>query len=92
MKNKSQERIFTFKTDDQLARQLDQIANKSEFIRKALLAALDHDCPLCHGSGLLTPEQRRHWDHFLTMHTLEKCDECNAVHYVCNTIGQVDLQ
>lgn len=89
---KSQERIFTFKTDEQLARQLDQITNKSEFIRKAILAALEHDCPLCHGSGLLTPEQRKHWDHFLTTHTLGKCDECNAIHYVCTAINPVDLQ
>ncbi len=89
---KFQDRIFTFKTDEQLARQLDRIANKSEFIRKAILTALEHDCPLCQGTGLLTPEQRKHWDHFLTQHTLEKCDECNAVHYVCNVLDPAGLQ
>ena len=89
---KPQERVFTFKTDEQLARQLDQIANKSEFSRKAIQIALEHDCPLCHGSGHLSPEQRKHWDHFLTLHTLEKCHECNAVHYICNATGQADLQ
>jgi hypothetical protein len=89
---KSRERIFTFKTDEQLAGQLDRIANKSEFIRKAILAALEHDCPLCHGAGQLSAEQRKHWNHFLTLHTLEKCDECNAVHFVCNADGRADLQ
>lgn len=89
---KTRERIFTFKTDEQLARQLDRIANKSEFIRNAILTALDHDCPLCRGTGLLSPEQRKHWNHFLTLHTLEKCDECNAVHFVCNGDGGADLQ
>ncbi len=89
---KSRDRIFTFKTDEHLARQLDQIANKSEFIRKAILTALEHDCPLCQGTGLLTPEQRKHWDHFLTIHTLEKCDKCNAIHYVCNVLDPAGLQ
>lgn len=89
---KYQERIFTFKTDEQLARQLDQIANKSEFIRKAILVALEHDCPLCHGTGFLTSDQRKHWEHFLTMHTLEKCAECDAIHYVCNALDPTDLQ
>ncbi len=89
---KTQERTFTFKVGEELAGQLDRIANKSEFIRKAILAALEQDCPLCHGAGLLTPEQRRHWQHFLSLHTLARCDECNAVHFVCNGNDMADLQ
>jgi len=86
------ERIFTFKADTDLANRLDGIANKSEFIRRALLAALAQDCPLCQGTGILNDQQRRHWEHFLTMHTLERCRECHAVHFVCNDGHRNDLQ
>ncbi len=81
---KKKEHIFTFKTDEHLADLLEKIPNKSQFIRKALQAALEQDCPLCQGSGILTGEQREHWQHFLTLHSLEKCEQCNATHLVCS--------
>jgi hypothetical protein len=77
------ERVFTFKTDDKLAELLEEMPNRSEFIRKALLTAMDHNCPLCHGSGILTLEQQKHLQHFLATHPLEKCTDCNAVHFLC---------
>lgn len=80
---KKKERVFTFKTDDRLAENLEKIPNKSEFIRKAIEAALERKCPLCSGTGSLTGDQQKHMQHFLTVHSLEKCEECNAVHFVC---------
>ena len=77
------ERVFTFKTDDQLAELLDHMPNRSEFIRKALLTAMDRHCPLCHGSGILTVEQQNHLERFLATHPLEKCTSCNAIHFTC---------
>ena len=59
------------------------VQNRSEFIRSAILAALDSVCPLCKGSGILTPDQRRHWDAFAKSHTLTECTDCHAVHLVC---------
>ena len=59
------------------------IQNRSEFIRAAILAALDSVCPLCKGSGILTPDQRRHWESFAKTHSLEECGDCHAVHLVC---------
>lgn len=79
------ERVFTFKADEGLSEILDRIPNKSEFIRKAIEVALEHKCPLCNGTGSLTPAQQSHMQHFLTLHSLEKCEECNAVHLVCQT-------
>lgn len=75
--------MFTFKTDEQLAELLDRIPNRSEFIRKALLTAMERHCPLCHGSGILTVEQQQHLGHFLSTHPLEKCHSCNAIHFTC---------
>ena len=87
---KKKERVFTFKADEQLAESLARIPNKSEFIRRALEEALENKCPLCAGTGSLTPEQRRHMEHFLLLHSLEKCEECDAVHFVCRTETQTD--
>ncbi len=82
---KKKERVFTFKTDEELAELLDMIPNKSEFIRKAIEVALDNKCPLCNGTGSLTPAQHRHMQNFLTDHHLKKCQQCDAVHLVCKT-------
>lgn len=90
--SKNRERIITFKTDEEMADRLDRIANKSEFIRRAILTALGQDCPLCQGTGSLNSEQRRHWQHFLTTHTLTHCEQCNAVHFICNDVQHKELQ
>ncbi|OQX10962.1 MAG: hypothetical protein BWK76_19880 [Desulfobulbaceae bacterium A2] len=78
------ERIFTFKADENLADLLDQVPNKSAFIRQAILAALERGCPLCQGTGVLSPEQQKHWAEFLRHHSLERCETCRAVHLICN--------
>ena len=48
---KSKQRIVTFKLEEEFAAFLDTLPNKSEFIRKALLAALMEPCPVCNGKG-----------------------------------------
>ncbi len=85
---KKKERIFTFKTDENMAESLNEIPNKSEFIRRAVQTALEQKCPLCSGPGTLTKQQQTHMEHFLTFHSLEKCGECEAVHFVCQPIGE----
>jgi len=89
---KRKERVITFKVDEKLAEDLDKISNKSDFIRKALETALAGKCPLCNGMGVLTHEQQKHMQHFFTLHSLEKCQECDAVHFVCQTGGCGGLQ
>jgi hypothetical protein len=78
------QRIVTFKADDQLAENLNNIPNKSDFIRKAVQNALEQKCPLCSGTGVLSPDQQQHLDYFLSLHSLEKCGECEAIHFVCH--------
>lgn len=82
---KKKERVFSFKADGDLSRALENTPNRSEFIRKALLAALKHECPLCRGAGVLTLEQEKHLEQFLTLHVLTRCDKCQAVHFVCQS-------
>jgi hypothetical protein len=81
--------IITFKADHRLLEAMQGIANRSEFIRAAILTALDSVCPLCKGSGILTPDQRRHWIEFAEHHPLAECEDCHAVHLVCEA-GQSD--
>jgi hypothetical protein len=77
------ELIITFKADAALAEALRGVPNRSEFIRSAILAALQNSCPLCRGTGILTPQQKKHWDAFARAHRLETCDDCDAFHLVC---------
>ena len=48
----SRQRVISFKADPELAAALGGVRNRSEFIRSALLAALDSSCPLCAGTGI----------------------------------------
>ncbi|MBD3401845.1 CopG family transcriptional regulator [candidate division GN15 bacterium] len=75
--------VITFKADDSLVEALQQIPNRSEFIRSALLAALENTCPVCQGRGVLSPSQKRHWEEFLHDHALKECDDCHEIHLVC---------
>jgi metal-responsive CopG/Arc/MetJ family transcriptional regulator len=75
--------VISFKVDEHLAKVIREIPNRSEFIRKALLNALDNTCPLCRGSGIITPLQKTHWEEFTHSHYVEVCEDCHAVHIVC---------
>lgn len=75
--------VITFKVPESMKKAMDGIHNRSEFIRNALLMALDNLCPLCKGSGILLPNQRNHWEEFAKSHDLQKCEHCSALHLVC---------
>ncbi len=83
MKKQKQE-IITFKVPESLRDAMKGIPNRSEFIRHAVLAALDSICPLCRGAGVLLPHQKIHWEQFARNHKLEECEACHAVHLVCS--------
>jgi len=75
--------VITFKADATLMAAMKRIPNRSEFIRAAILAALDSHCPLCGGTGVLTPRQKTHWEIFAKHHLLRECQDCHEVHLVC---------
>ncbi len=83
MSSSRKQEIISFKVDTSLARAMQGIPNRSEFIRTAILAALDSVCPLCRGTGILTPDQRKHWQRFANTHELVECDDCHAFHLIC---------
>jgi hypothetical protein len=77
--------VITFKVDAPLREALKGISNRSDFIRRALVAALDNTCPLCCGTGVLSVEQQKHWESFAKHHSVEQCDDCHEIHLVCRT-------
>ncbi len=86
----SKQQIITFKADPQLAEAIRRLPNASEFIRHAILSAMKHSCPLCQGTGILSPSQMEHWKRFAQDHPLEECDHCHALHVVCSCDGTHD--
>ncbi len=76
--------VITFKADKELLAAMKGIANRSAFIRQAILTALDNTCPVCGGVGVLTPSQRSHWDEFTEHHHMEKCETCREMVVVCD--------
>jgi uncharacterized protein YbaR (Trm112 family) len=77
------QQIITFKAEEALVEAMEDIPNRSEFIRSAILAALDGVCPLCHGTGVLNSHQQRHWQEFSRTHSVERCNECDEGKLVC---------
>ena len=75
--------VVTFKVDQSLLEAMKGVPNRSEFIRAAVLAALDSVCPVCKGTGILTPNQREHWSTFAADHLVQECDECHEFRLVC---------
>ncbi|MFH1035662.1 MAG: ribbon-helix-helix domain-containing protein [Pseudomonadota bacterium] len=75
--------VISFKADEALLAAMKGIPNRSEFIRNAILAALDGVCPLCQGTGILSPQQKNHWQSFARHHQVQRCHSCQALHLVC---------
>jgi hypothetical protein len=80
---KKKQSIVTFKVNEDLLAVIRDIPNRSEFIRAAIMAALENICPLCSGSGILTPKQKEHWESFSRDHTLKRCDDCQEIFIEC---------
>ncbi len=75
--------IITLKVDSSFLEAMKGIPNRSEYIRSAVLAALKKTCPLCGGTGNLTPNQKGHWDSFAGSHYFEDCKDCHELRIVC---------
>jgi hypothetical protein len=76
--------LITFKVEPSLAELINQMPNKSDFIRKAILSTLNNTCPLCQGTGVLSAHQRKHWDDFSTHHQMKRCGECQSMYLRCD--------
>jgi hypothetical protein len=85
---KKKQEIITFKVDEDLLKAIKDIPNRSDFIRKAIIEALGSVCPLCNGAGMLTPNQKRHWDDLSADHFVQKCNDCQESILICSSARQ----
>jgi len=83
MAGKKQE-VITLKVDRSLAEAMEGVSNRSRFIRDAILAALENVCPLCMGTGILSPQQKTHWVSFARDHRVRQCPNCHERHLTCD--------
>ena len=83
MAGKAKLEVVSFKAEAPLVEALEAVPNRSEFIRAAILSALDGACPLCGGSGILGASQRSHWERFLRDHKVKRCKECKGLTISC---------
>ncbi len=82
--SKLKQEIITFKAEESLAAILKGIANRSDFIRNAILKSLENVCPLCQGTGYLNPEQKGHWMQFAEHHAVKHCKQCDSLYLECD--------
>ena len=76
--------IISFKVEESLREAMNGLPNRSDFIRNAVVAALESSCPLCKGTGVLSPQQKKHWDDFSEDHAVKECRQCHEFHLVCD--------
>ena len=70
--------IVAFKVEEELAEFLDKLPNKSEFIRKAILAQFKMTCPLCVGSGVVARGLHDHYKPVIAANNTRPCDKCKT--------------
>ena len=83
MSTEKKSAVITFKAEGKMLEALNDIPNRSEFIRAAVLNALSETCPLCGGAGFLNAKQRQHWEDFSRQHTIRHCRKCDALTFEC---------
>jgi hypothetical protein len=72
-------KIVAFKVEDELAEFLNNLPNKSDFIRKAILAQFGMTCPLCVGSGVVARGVHDHFKPLIHASSRRPCDKCKTV-------------
>ncbi|HVK13684.1 MAG TPA: hypothetical protein VM597_33365 [Gemmataceae bacterium] len=71
-------KIVAFKVEEDLAEFLGKLKNKSEFIRKAILAQFSMECPLCTGSGVVPRGLHDHYKPVILKENKHPCSRCKT--------------
>jgi hypothetical protein len=70
--------VVAFKVEKDLAAILNELPNKSAFIRKAIIHQLDMACPMCRGSGVLPKGLHDHFAPLIAQLNTRPCDNCGT--------------
>src|SRR5205085_1089443 len=68
--------VVAFKVEKDLADLLNKLRNKSDFIRKAIVAQLGMACPLCNGEGVVPRGVHDHFAPLLRQLNHRACESC----------------
>lgn len=68
--------VVAFKVEEELAKLLNDLPNKSAFIRKAIVSQLGMACPLCSGNGVVPRGVHDHYEPLLRQMNLHACAGC----------------
>jgi hypothetical protein len=71
-------KIVAFKVEEDLAEFLGKLKNKSEFIRRAILAQFSMACPLCTGTGVVPRGLHDHYKPVIQKENKHPCDRCGT--------------
>jgi hypothetical protein len=71
-------KIVAFKVEEELADFLDNLPNKSDFIRKAILAQFGMTCPLCDGTGVVPRGVHDHYKPVIAASDRRACEKCKG--------------
>ena len=70
--------IVAFKVEEELAQFLNNLPNKSDFIRKAILAQFGMTCPLCTGTGVVPRGIHDHYKPVIAGQNTRPCERCRT--------------
>jgi hypothetical protein len=70
--------VVAFKVEEELARLLNNLPNKSAFIRKAIASQLGMTCPLCSGKGVVPRGVHDHYAEVIKENSSHQCDGCGS--------------
>ena len=71
-------KIVAFKVEEELAEFLNNLPNKSDFIRKAILAQFGMTCPLCTGTGVVPRGIHDHYAPVIRDKNKHPCEKCKS--------------
>ena len=71
-------KIVAFKVEEELAEFLNDLPNKSDFIRKAILSQFGMTCPLCTGTGVVPRGLHDHYKPVISEHNKHPCEKCKS--------------
>jgi hypothetical protein len=75
-RKKAAKTLVAFKVEPELADLLNRLPNKSDFIRKAIVAHLGLTCPLCHGKAIVSRGIYSHFAALIQTHRVQACAGC----------------
>lgn len=70
--------VVAFKVEKDLADILNELPNKSAFIRKAIVAQLEMTCPMCRGGGVLPKWLHDHYAEIMEKMSDRDCEGCGT--------------